>query len=160
MGISKPIDPVVKERLGTDSRKFFLPPVLTLYIRMSSHSVVTINFIKLLYEEGSVMGKKKRSFMKQVIVPAFFGAVAAFNMMSSTAFAAGTEAVTKPLNSLKTLIIAVIGAIGVIILAKNVMEFAQAYQQQDSSTMNSALKGIVAGVMMAGISTVLTFLGF
>ena len=27
------------------------------------------------------------------------------------------------------------------------MEFAQAYQQQDSSTMNSALKGIVAGVM-------------
>ena len=47
-----------------------------------------------------------------------------------------------------------------VILAKNVMEFAQAYQQQDSSTMNSALKGIVAGVMMAGISTVLTFLGF
>ena len=34
------------------------------------------------------------------------------------------------------------------------------YQQQDSSTMNSALTGIVAGVMMAGISTVLTFLGF
>ena len=63
-------------------------------------------------------------------------------------------------DSLKTLIIAVIGAVGVIILAKNVMEFAQAYQQQDSSTMNSALKGIVAGVMMAGISTVLTFLGF
>ena len=29
-----------------------------------------------------------------------------------------------------------------------------------TSTMNSALKGIVAGVMMAGISTVLTFLGF
>ena len=66
---------------------------------------------------------------------------------------------TQPLENLKTLIIAVIGAVGVIILAKNVMEFAQAYQQQDSSTMNSALKGIVAGVMMAGISTVLTFLG-
>lgn len=66
----------------------------------------------------------------------------------------------QPLENLKTLIIAVIGAVGVIILAKNVMEFAQAYQQQDSSTMNSVLKGIVAGVMMAGISTVLTFLGF
>ena len=48
----------------------------------------------------------------------------------------------------------------VILLAKNVMEFAQAYQQQDSSTMNSALKGIVAGVMMAGISSVLSLLGF
>ena len=47
-----------------------------------------------------------------------------------------------------------------IILAKNVMEFAQAYQAADSSTMNSALKGIVAGVMMAGISSVLGILGF
>lgn len=72
----------------------------------------------------------------------------------------GTASVTAPLDNLKTLVIAIIGAVGVIILAKNVMEFAQAYQQQDSSTMNSALKGIVAGVMMASISAVLTFLGF
>ena len=40
------------------------------------------------------------------------------------------------------------------------MEFAQAYQQQDSSTMHAAIKGIVAGIIMAGISAVLTFLGF
>ena len=48
-------------------------------------------------------------------------------LMSSTCFAAGagTSAVTQPLENLKTLIIAVIGAVGVIILAKNVMEFAQ-----------------------------------
>ena len=72
----------------------------------------------------------------------------------------GAAAVTQPLENLKTLVISIIGAVGVIILAKNVMEFAQAYQQQDSSTMNSALKGIVAGLIMAGISTVLTFLGF
>lgn len=72
----------------------------------------------------------------------------------------GTQTITQPLDNLKTLIIAIIGAVGVIILAKNVMEFAQAYQQQDSSTMNSALKGIVAGIIMASISAVLTFLGF
>lgn len=96
-------------------------------------------------------------------VTAFCGAAYfAVNAMSMTVLAAGggAGAITKPLDNLKTLVIAVIGAVGVIILAKNVMEFAQAYQQQDSSTMNSALKGIVAGVMMAGISTVLTFLGF
>ena len=74
--------------------------------------------------------------------------------------ATDTGSVTKPLDNLKTLILAIIGAIGVIILAKNVMEFAQAYQQQDSTTMNSALKGIVAGIMMAGISSVLGILGF
>ena len=84
-------------------------------------------------------------------------------MLPSTVLAAGggdTSTITQPLDNLKTLVIAIIGAVGVIILAKNVMEFAQAYQQQDSSTMNSAIKGIVAGIIMAGISTVLSFLGF
>ena len=106
--------------------------------------------------------KKFFKNMKKKVLPAVAGSVTGAMLMTSTCFAAGTgtTAVTQPLENLKTLVIAVIGAVGVIILAKNVMEFAQAYQQQDSSTMNSALKGIVAGVMMAGISTVLTFLGF
>jgi len=108
-------------------------------------------------KENSIAG-----FCRKVLAPSFAGAVYAMSRMTVTVFAAGgdTSAVTKPLDNLKTLVIAVIVAVGVIILAKNVMEFAQAYQQQDSSTINSALKGIVAGVMMAGISTVLTFLGF
>ena len=73
--------------------------------------------------------------------------------------AVSAATVTQPLMNLKTLVISIIGAVGVIILAKNVMEFAQAYQQQDSSSMNSAIKGIVAGLIMAAISSVLTFLG-
>ena len=85
--------------------------------------------------------------VKKVVVQASAGAVAA-----SLFF-------TQPLANLKTLVISIIGAVGVIILAKNVMEFAQAYQQQDSSSMNSAIKGIVAGLIMAGISSVLAFLG-
>lgn len=94
--------------------------------------------------------------------PAVLGVMVMAAMMPATCFAAGTgtAAITQPLENLKTLVIAVIAAVGVIILAKNVMEFAQAYQQQDSATMNSALKGIVAGAMMAGISAVLAFLGF
>lgn len=114
--------------------------------------------------EGKTMKKFKE--MKKKIVAGVAGTVMAVNMLPVQVFAASggtttsTSTITQPLDNLKTLVIAVIGAVGVIILAKNVMEFAQAYQQQDSSTMNSALKGIVAGVMMAGISTVLTFLGF
>lgn len=107
--------------------------------------------------------KNKKGFTraKQLVAGLCGAGYAAVCAMPMTVFAAGsTQAITQPLDNLKTLVIAVIGAVGVIILAKNVMEFAQAYQQQDSSTMNSALKGIVAGVMMAGISTVLTFLGF
>lgn len=111
----------------------------------------------LMRKTGILFKKAKNKLMLSVS-----GGMAGVILMSNTIYAAagGTASVTQPLENLKTLVIAVIGAVGVIILAKNVMEFAQAYQQQDSSTMNSALKGIVAGVMMAGISTVLTFLGF
>ena len=110
--------------------------------------------------EEKHMNQRTISFKKRII-STLFGTLMAVMLMTTTCFAAGdTSAVTQPLDNLKTLIIAVIGAVGVIILAKNVMEFAQAYQQQDSSTMNSALKGVVAGVIMAGISGVLAFLGF
>ena len=106
----------------------------------------------------------KRFFkqMKGKVVAALGAAMFMSNAFTTRVFAAtaSTQAITQPLENLKTLVIAIIGAVGIIILAKNVMEFAQAYQQQDSSTMNSALKGIVAGILMAGISTVLTFLGF
>ena len=103
---------------------------------------------------------KKVTELKQKAVAVCAGAAMLLYTNPLIALASGTAEITKPLDNLKTLVIAIIGAVGVIILAKNVMEFAQAYQQQDSSTMNSALKGIVAGVLMAGISTVLTFLGF
>ena len=109
------------------------------------------------------MKNKNRFFknMKTKVVSLAAAAAVIPTMLLSVVYAAGdTSSVTAPLDSLKTLVIAIIGAVGVIILAKNVMEFAQAYQQQDSSTMNSALKGIVAGIMMAGISTVLSFLGY
>ena len=98
---------------------------------------------------------------KENVMAVLSGAVFMTVMDVNSVLAAGdASSVTKPLDNLKTLVLAIIGAIGVIILAKNVMEFAQAYQAQDSSTMNSSLKGIVAGVMMAGISSVLGILGF
>ena len=111
------------------------------------------------------MRRKMKEAIKKVMQKGksvIAGITMAVALAPATCFAAGTgtSSITQPLENLKTLVIAVIGAVGVIILAKNVMEFAQAYQQQDSATMNSALKGIVAGVMMAGISAVLAFLGF
>lgn len=126
-------------------------------LTMTTDVAVTTNTINM--EEKGMKGFFKN--MKKKVLPTVAASVTGVMLMTSTCFAAAdTSAVTQPLENLKTLVVAVIGAVGVIILAKNVMEFAQAYQQQDSSTMNSALKGIAAGVMMAGISTVLTFLGF
>ena len=104
-----------------------------------------------------MINKKFKKFKKlaaQVGVSAVFAAGIFSGKVNAT-----VDSVIAPLTNLKSLVIAIIAAVGVIIFAKNVMEFAQAYQQQDSSTMNSAIKGIVAGLIMAGISAVLTFLG-
>lgn len=102
----------------------------------------------------------RKGRLKKHIVPMAAGIITAASMYTLPVYASGVSEVLNPINNLKTLVLAIIGAVGVIILAKNVMEFAQAYQQQDSSSMNSALKGIVAGLIMAGISAVMTFLGF
>lgn len=119
---------------------------------------MTRNLLEEVRRQKDMKGIGKR--IKKELFPVLSGSVVMMEMLCTRVMAADTSSVTKPLDNLKTLVIAIIGAIGVIILAKNVMEFAQAYQQQDSSTMNSALKGIVAGVMMAGISSVLGILGF
>ena len=124
--------------------------------QISNNSVTKDSLLKSVLKKTRCAGKK--------ILCAISAVYAAAWLALSTGIIAhaegDTSAVTKPLENLKTLVLAVIGAIGIIILAKNVMEFAQAYQAQDSATMNSALKGIVAGIIMAGIATVLTFLGF
>ena len=116
---------------------------------------MTRNLLEEVRKQKDMKGIGKK--IKKELFPVLS---AMMEKLCTRVMAADTSSVTKPLDNLKTLVIAIIGAIGVIILAKNVMEFAQAYQQQDSSTMNSALKGIVAGVMMAGISSVLGILGF
>ena len=96
---------------------------------MRKEQIITTNNNQM--EEKGM--KSRFIHFKKRFVPALFGALMGVMLMSTTCFAAGdTSAVTQPLENLKTLIIAVIGAVGVIILAKNVMEFAQAYQQQDS----------------------------
>lgn len=104
--------------------------------------------------------KSRKRERKNKVIAGTAGMMTAMFMLSTTVMAAGgVDSVTQPLTNLKTLVISIISAVGVIILAKNVMEFATAYQQQDSASMNSAIKGIVAGLIMAAISSVLAFLG-
>ena len=96
--------------------------------------------------------RKKQNRLKKSLLGVLAVSAATVSLFPQTVMASGVSDVTQPLMNLKTLVISIIGAVGVIILAK-------AYQQQDSSSMNSAIKGIVAGLIMAAISSVLTFLG-
>ena len=106
---------------------FWLFPLLSLQKRrlnnMRKEQVISTTNNNQMEEKGM---KSRFIHLKKRFVPALSGALMGVMLMSTTCFAAGTgtSAVTQPLENLKTLIIAVIGAVGVIILAKNVMEFA------------------------------------
>lgn len=56
--------------------------------------------------------------VKKVIVQATAGAAAAAMFFTQPVMASGVDSVTQPLANLKTLVISIIGAVGVIILAK------------------------------------------
>jgi len=134
------------------------------FMRAKKSSKTSGNITKFPTKNNIILFPTKKSIVKSavrhILLILLATVIIASAILINVNATSGTDAVITPLNSLKTLVIAIIGAVGIIILAKNVMEFAQAYQQQDSSTMNSALKGIVAGLLMAGISAVLGFLGF
>lgn len=77
----------------------------------------------------------------------------------TTATAGDSSAITNPINNLANLMTSVIAAVGAIILAKNIFDFAAAYQNQDSAGTSMALKGVVAGLIMVMIKVVLTIMG-
>lgn len=80
---------------------------------------------------------------------------------ATSAPSAGDKAakkITKKFDNLEDLVLGIIGAAGVIYLAKSVFEFASAYQSSDSSGVNSAVKGILGGLMMISISGIIAFL--
>ena len=73
---------------------------------------------------------------------------------------ASVDAVLKPLNMVKTLVLSGVSVIGVIIIAVNAMHLSSALKDRDSSTVQTALLGIFGGLIMAAIGAVLAFLGF
>lgn len=73
---------------------------------------------------------------------------------------ASVDAVLNPLNMVKALVLAGMSVIGVIIIAVNVMHLSSALKDRDSSTVQTALLGILGGLIMAAISAVLAFIGF
>lgn len=84
---------------------------------MRKEQVISTTNNNQMEEKGM---KSRFIHLKKRFVPALSGALMGVMLMSTTCFAAGTgtSAVTQPLENLKTLIIAVIGAVGVIYSCK------------------------------------------
>lgn len=86
-------------------------------------------------------------------------------MLPTVMLTGGTQNVNdlagmKAIGGLLGLFMAIASAYGIFIIIKNCMELFPAIQQQDSTTIGSAVKGLIGGIFLAGISGVLAFLGF
>lgn len=66
--------------------------------------------------------------------------------------------VTQKIGEIESLVISIIAAVGVIVLAWGIFEFAAAYQQNDSSAQTHSLKKIVSGIIMCCVSGLVTLL--
>lgn len=71
----------------------------------------------------------------------------------------GNEKMDNSLTALKTLFTGIVSMIGAVVLIKNIMDFANAFQQRDQAAMTDGLRGIVAGLLMTFVGGILTLLG-
>jgi hypothetical protein len=107
---------------------------------------------------------KKRKIKK--ITSVVYGTLIFFYCQAQYVLAGGAATTTDPsgvtskLNIVKAVFLAGIATWGVVILAKSIAEFSNAMQQQDNSGMWSAGKGILGGLIMAGISGIITLFAF
>ena len=74
---------------------------------------MTRNLLEEVRRQKDMKGIGKR--IKKELFPVLSGSVVMMEMLCTRVMAADTSSVTKPLDNLKTLVIAIIGAIGVII---------------------------------------------
>ena len=95
-----------------------------------------------------------RSKQAMVAVPAAL--TLAYMTAPMTVFA--SDAYLQPLNKLKTVMISIVAAAGVIVLIYGGVKFAESFQKKDQNGEFSAIYTIVAGGIMIGISAIITAL--
>lgn len=92
-------------------------------------------------------------------VAGFIMALTLYMQMATVMCFASESDIVSPITKLKSLFTAIITAVGGIILLKGIYEAASAYNQGDNSGIAQALKGVAAGLMMAGAGTMLKIMG-
>lgn len=101
--------------------------------------------------------KGRNSFSVSMLTLMLFGA---YSRVTFAAGEGGFDSATSALDTLKTGFFAIIAGIGVIMIGKNIMEISTAFQQQDITSLNNGIKGLVAGILMAGVGGIVSAMGF
>lgn len=106
-----------------------------------------------------IVSKTKKTFVKvkETLKAVVFGFVVSIGAMPLPVYAAG-NAYLNPLTNLKTIMISIVAAAGVIVLIYGGVKFAISFQKMDQNGEHQAVYTIIAGGVMIGISAIVTAL--
>lgn len=68
------------------------------------------------------------------------------------------DSVVSGVNNLTSLVTTIIAAVGTVVLAQGIWDFASAYRSHDSGTQTQAIRGIVSGLIMISASAVISLI--
>lgn len=109
------------------------------------------------------MKKKKttgiRKNLLRVIVTVIMANVMSVNAFAAGIMATGADSILQPVKILQTLFFGIIALVGLFLIGKGILELATAIPQRDSTSIKEACLTIIGGILAAGISAVLSFMG-
>lgn len=110
-----------------------------------------------------IMRKKKTSGIRKnllkVIITAIMINVMSVNVFAASVMATGADSILQPVKLLQTLFFGIIALVGLFLIGKGILELSTAIPQRDSTSIKEATLTIIGGVLAAGISAVLGFIG-
>ena len=103
----------------------------------------------------------KKKFGKGILAVWLF-----INCFSITSFAEGEDAsgdaaasVTKPIFTIINIFVTAMQAVGAFIFIKGIVDLSTSIKQQDDTGIASAVKGMIAGLLLIMIRTILSVCG-
>lgn len=67
--------------------------------------------------------------------------------------------ITNGIDTIKTIVLACVGGVGVVFLAWGLLDFGTAYSAHDTTQQSQAIKKVIGGLIMVAVPSILTLLG-
>lgn len=101
----------------------------------------------------------RRNLIRVIITSIMINAMSINVFADDDAAQTGTDSILQPVKILQTLFFGIIALVGLFLIGKGILELSTAIPQRDSTSIKEAALTIIGGILAAGISAVLSFMG-
>lgn len=101
----------------------------------------------------------RRNLIRVIITSIMINAMSINVFADADATQTGTDSILQPVKILQTLFFGIIALVGLFLIGKGILELSTAIPQRDSTSIKEAALTIIGGILAAGISAALSFMG-